>query len=111
MSVACFEDAIDQFNQVDHVVTPLEKLSAVKSTLDLISGTVVEYIKEHGYENAGKLCFFFINDVLFKFIRKKIRRLLRMRLFLYWRLWLYKVMSQELQVLFIIYNTIDLSKQ
>jgi hypothetical protein len=86
MSVACFEDAIDQFNQVDHVVTPLEKLSAVKSTLDLISGTVVEYIKEHGYENAGKLCFFFINDVLFKFIRKKIRRLLRMRLFLYWRL-------------------------
>jgi hypothetical protein len=49
--------------------------------------------------------------VLFKFIRKKIRRLLRMRLFLYWRLWLYKVMSQELQVLFIIYNTIDLSKQ
>ncbi|KAI8884535.1 hypothetical protein K501DRAFT_181955 [Backusella circina FSU 941] len=54
MSIASFEEAIDQFNQVEQVVTPLEKLAIVKSTLDLISVAVVDYIKAYGNENTGK---------------------------------------------------------
>ncbi|KAI9484257.1 MAG: hypothetical protein EXX96DRAFT_633416, partial [Benjaminiella poitrasii] len=68
MTRFCFEEAITTFKRVDsdmcHVepykstskqlaFTPLEKLAVIKSTLDLISSAVYNYVRSFGQGNSG----------------------------------------------------------
>ncbi|KAI9250047.1 hypothetical protein BY458DRAFT_525054 [Sporodiniella umbellata] len=49
MDVACFSDAIQQFQKMEHqAMTPLEKLAVLKTTLDCISSAVRDYVQQVG---------------------------------------------------------------
>ncbi|KAI8642869.1 hypothetical protein BD408DRAFT_465398 [Parasitella parasitica] len=69
MRLSCFDEAISTFRRLDtdscnvephkstskHLAfTPLEKLAVVKSTLDLISSAVHDYVQDFGNGNSGK---------------------------------------------------------
>lgn len=63
MDTTHFEQAIECFKRVDSdnkstsnslAYTPLEKLAVVKSTLDLISAAVHDYVQDYGNGNSGK---------------------------------------------------------
>jgi hypothetical protein len=59
MTVSHFDQVISHFKKINgetalDAFTPLEKLAVLKSTLDLISSTVSDYIKQSGNDYSGK---------------------------------------------------------
>ncbi|KAG1461698.1 hypothetical protein G6F55_003422 [Rhizopus delemar] len=53
MHVSCFYDAISNFQRIDiQAITPLEKLAVLRSTLDLISVAVRDYVKHFGHSTS-----------------------------------------------------------
>lgn len=66
MNLSCFRDAINNFKRLDSDIidtttkhsplafTPLEKLTVLKTTLDLISLAVSDYVKDFGNGTCGK---------------------------------------------------------
>lgn len=77
MNLTCFQDAITNFKRLDSdnsaitdpykntstkhpqlAFTPLEKLTVLKTTLDLISSAVSDYVKNFGNGSSGKKCIF-----------------------------------------------------
>ncbi|KAI8889021.1 hypothetical protein K501DRAFT_171836 [Backusella circina FSU 941] len=59
MTVSHFDQVISHFKKLNgettlDAFTPLEKLAVLKSTLDLISSTVSDYIKQSGNDYSGK---------------------------------------------------------
>jgi hypothetical protein len=87
MNISCFQQAINNFKRLDSdhstildpykvsstkhqqlAFTPLEKLAVVKSTLDLISSAVYDYIQDFGNGISGNIyiyvCIEIYNDIL-----------------------------------------------
>jgi hypothetical protein len=73
MNLSCFDEAITNFRRLDSdssnvepykstskqlAFTPLEKLAVLKSTLDLISSAVHDYIQDFGNGISGELHIF-----------------------------------------------------
>ncbi|CAO3664532.1 unnamed protein product [Rhizopus microsporus] len=53
MHVSCFQNAICEFQKIDtQAATPLEKLAVLKSTLDLISAAVHDYVTHFGHSTS-----------------------------------------------------------
>lgn len=72
MNFSCFRTAINNFKRLDSdnntvistkhqqlAFTPLEKLTVLKTTLDLISSAVCDYIQDFGNGISGECHFFF----------------------------------------------------
>lgn len=68
MHVSCFQNAICEFQKIDtQAATPLEKLAVLKSTLDLISAAVHDYVTHFGHSTSGKVIIYLFDSRILMF--------------------------------------------